>query len=463
MDWYPVIILCTGIGIVISLILGLRMNAFLALTVAAIVVSLMMPGEWPEKITRVGAAFGRVAGAIGIVIALAAIIGWCLMESGSARRIVNSLTDALGEKRTPAALMSSGFVLSVPVFFDTVFYLVIPVIRSLWRKKRRNYVLYLTAVVAGGAVTHSMVPPTPGPLFMANELKIDLGSMILFGAAVGIPMSIAGLYVCRWLDRRNPIEMRPYPGEIIDAEDDEDDDSAKLPSLFVSLLPIVLPVILISTNTVAGALAENGKLAENSPILSFASVLGNPAVALLIAATISLMVVFRYRSMSLQELSEGAEKALTSAGLVILITAAGGAFGGMLKESGIRETFGALIGEAGSISTITTLLSAAAVASLMKFAQGSGTVAMMTTASLFAAMGFTGEVLAFHPAYLACAIGSGSLIGDWMNNSGFWIFSKMGVLTPGETLRTWTILTAALGLTGIVVTVVAATAMPLAG
>ncbi len=456
MDLYPLLVLAVGVSVVIGLILGLRLNAFIALITAAFVVSFMAPGDPAEKVARVGAAFGSVAGAIGIVIALAAVIGWCLMESGAARRIVDSLTNALGEKRAPAALMSSGFALSVPVFFDTVFYLVIPVIRSLWRQKRKNYVLFLTAVVAGGAVTHSMVPPTPGPLFMANELGVDLGAMMLFGTLVGIPMALVGLRVCHWLDKKNPIEMRPYPGEETDAP--EEDADLQLPPLSISLLPIVLPVILISANTIA--VASFGQ-SDGSALRSVVSTLGNPSAALLISAAISLYIVSKYKGRSLAELGAGAEHALTSGGLVILITAAGGSFGAMLREAGIKDSFAALLGSAESVSTIATLLSAAGIASLIKFAQGSGTVAMITTASLFGAMGFTGDTLAFHPAYLACAIGSGSLIGDWMNNSGFWIFAKMGVLSPKETLRTWTVLTASLGATGIAVTLLAALVVPL--
>lgn len=450
----PILILLIGVALVIGLIIGLRINAFIALITAAIVVSLLAPGEPAEKIVRVGAAFGNVAGAIGIVIALAAVVGWCLMESGAARRIVGALTGALGEKRTPAALMGSGYVLSVPVFFDTVFYLVVPVIRSLWRQRRKNYVLLLTSVVAGGAVTHSMVPPTPGPLFMANELNIDLGVMMLVGGVIAIPMSVAGLFVCSWLDRKNPIEMRPYPGEEEKMESPE--DTRPDPPLLISLLPILLPVILIAANTIAKASGAS------QSVLDITGVLGNPSFALLISAAISLTMVAVYRGRTLTEISKGVEFAVTGAGLVILITAAGGSFGAMLREAGIKDSISALLGAPGSVSGIAILLAAFGIASLIKFAQGSGTVAMITTASMFAAMGFTGDALPFHAAYLACAIGSGSLVGDWMNNSGFWIFSKMGVLTPRETLRTWTVLTAALGLTGIAVTVLFSLILPMA-
>lgn len=462
MELYPLVVLAIGIAVVIGLILGLRINAFIALIVAAFVVSLLAPGELAVKIARVAQAFGSVAGAIGIVIALAAVIGKTLMDSGAAERIVRAMTGTLGEKRAPVALMSSGYILSVPVFFDTVFYLLIPLARSLWMKERKNYVVYITAIVAGAAVTHSLVPPTPGPLFMANALGVDLGTMILVGGAIGIPMSIAGLAVGRALNAWQPLEMRPNPGEA-EAMEARVVESV-LPPLWLSVLPVLLPVVLISSNTVASALAGPADAMTDGWRLAVGvtAVLGNPNLALMFSAAIGLGMVAVYRRRSLADLAQDTEHALMSGGVVILITAAGGAFGAMLREAGIQGPIQAMVGGAGTAAGATVLLSAAGVASLIKFAQGSGTVAMITTSSMFAAMGFTAATLGFHPVYLACAIGSGSLVGDWMNNSGFWIFAKMSGLTTEETLKTWTILTAAIGVTGIVVTLILAMLLPLA-
>ena len=460
MDLYPLFVLAIGIAIVIGLILALRINAFLALIVAAFVVSLMAPGELGTKITRVAQAFGSVAGSIGIVIALAAVIGKTLLDSGAAERIVRAMTGALGQTRTPLALMGSGYVLSVPVFFDTVFYLLVPIARSLWMTQRKNYVLHITAIVAGAAVTHSLVPPTPGPLFMASALGVDLGTMILVGALIGLPMSVVGLVVGGVLNRWYPLEMRPYPGEseTLDAPPVE----RALRPLWLAVLPVVLPVALISSNTLAVALAgpANAMTAGWKLAVGATAVIGNPNLALMFSAAIGLATVARYRGRSLSQLAEDTEQALMSGGVVILITAAGGAFGAMLREAGIQGPIQAMVGGAGTAGA-TVLLSAFGVASLIKFAQGSGTVSMITTSSMFAAMGFSAATLGFHPVYLACAIGSGSLVGDWMNNSGFWIFAKMGGLTTEETLRTWTLLTAAIGVTGTVVTLIAALIVPL--
>lgn len=460
MEFFPLVIMAIGIAVVLVLILGLRANAFIAMIVAAFVVSLLAPGELGGKIARAATAFGNVVGSIGIVIALASVIGKALLDSGAAQRIVRSLVGALGIKRAPAALVGSGFVLSIPVFFDTVFYLLIPIARSLWKTQRKNYILYITAIVAGGAVTHSLVPPTPGPLFVANALGIDLGLMILMGVIVGIPMACAGLAVCYLINRKMPVDMRPYPGEehLIDIPDED----RPLPPLWLSLAPVVLPVLLIAANTFAIALAGPAETmtAQWKQITGITGVIGNPNLALLLSTIIALATVAVWRKRSLQQLADDTENALMSGGVIILITAAGGAFGAMLREAGIQQPIQDMIGDGGG-SGIMILVSAFLVASLLKFAQGSGTVAMITTASMFAAMGFSALQLGFHPVYLGLAIGSGSLVGDWMNNSGFWIFSRMGGLTTGETLKSWSVVVATLGITGLFVTLGLSALLPL--
>jgi GntP family gluconate:H+ symporter len=449
----PIAILIIGVALLIAMIIVLRLNAFIALITTAIIVSLLSPGDFAEKVGRVGQAFGSVVGSIGIVIALAAIIGKCLMDSGAADRIVRSFLKALGEKRAPTALMLSGFVLSIPVFFDTVFYLLVPLARSLWRRTRKNYVLYVTAIVAGAAITHTLVPPTPGPLYMANELGIDVGVMMMMGLLVGLPTAALGVLVCKIINRRVDLPMRPYAGQ---AEPEPLDDD-QLPPFWISFAPIILPVILISMNTIAKALKVGGPMAHVTGIL------GHRDMALLLSAALAMFVLVHYRKLSFKELAKRAETALMSGGIIILITAAGGAFGAMLRQAGIKDWLEPLLGDQGQTVGTVILLMAFAVAVVMKFAQGSGTVSMITTVSMFVGMEVSSEMLGCNLVYLAMAIGSGSLVGDWMNNSGFWIFARMSVLTETETLKSWTILTAALGLIGLGFTLVLANLMPMVG
>lgn len=551
----PFFILFVGVAVVIGMIIGLRINAFIALISAALVVSFLAPGDIAEKVSRVASAFGGTAGGIGIVIALAAVIGKCLMDSGAADRIVQAFVRGMGEKRASWALTGSGFVLSVPVFFDTVFYLLVPLARSLYRSTKKHFLKYVLAISAGGAITHTLVPPTPGPLLMAQQLGVDLGIMMGIGALIGIPAAIAGLIFSAWLDKRMPIEMRPLPGE--EAEEEDAVDDRKLPGLFVSLLPILLPVAMIGTNTMLetrangeraaqveaseivdlagfnaaidasedGALAMlkgaipageratkeglatalNGQLKDRTafetgqnlgrsnlalvehanrtklesllpetilardvwetPARKAANVsklYGNANFALLVSAIVAVLLYVLNCRPTRKEFSDSLEHALMSGGLIILITAAGGAFGAMLAAAQIGPAIAGMFDTDGGSAGVALLFLAFGISALLKIAQGSTTVAVITASGMIAAM-IDGMQLGFHPVYLATAIGGGGLVGSWMNDSGFWIFSKMSSLTEAEALKSWTPMLAVLGITTFVTSVILSFVLPLAG
>lgn len=491
----PLIILGVGMAVVLGLIIGLKLNAFLALITAAMVVSLMgvglMGGDWWDSIARVATAFGKSAGGIGIVIGMAAVIGKCMLDSGAADRIVRAFVRLFGEKRSPVALMGSGYVLAIPVFFDTVFYLLVPLARSLYRRTHKRYLLYVLAIACGGAITHTLVPPTPGPLVMATTLGFDVGLMILVGGLVALPSAAAGLIFSDLLDRWMPIPMRsigeqPEPEPLKDSE---------LPSLWLSLLPVVLPVLLISTNTVVETTAKslirkeliqqkvemqpeeiNGKINEllrtpdaitNATAKKLANcagvtnVFGNANFALLVSTIIAIWTLVKQRGLSRGETAAAVETALMSGGVIILITAGGGAFGAMLKAAEVGEAIKILFAGPGG-GGMSMLLLAFGVSAVLKVAQGSSTVAMITGSAMLAGIA-SPEALGFHPVYLATAIGGGSLVGSWMNDSGFWIFAKMSGLTETEALRSWTIMLIVLGTVSLGVTMALATLMPLAG
>jgi H+/gluconate symporter-like permease len=582
----PLIILAVGIAIVIGMIVVLRINAFLALITAAIVVSLLAPGEFAEKISRVATAFGSTAGKIGIVIALAAVIGKCLIDSGAADRIVRMFVRLLGEKRCPISLMSSGFVLSIPVFFDTVFYLLIPLARSMHRQTKRSYILLILAMGMGATITHSLVPPTPGPLIIAETLRIDLGMMIMIGLLCAAPTAMVMLFVISWFAKLVDIPMRPIEGS--EPEPDPLPDE-KLPSLLAAMLPIILPLVLISAHTVAKTLAnaehaarlttddvsswqdfsatlagssgdtntpegtlfgllpeETRQIASQGTTLSpedqatlqadlnnllgepttslaereafaglalsdeaqawvkkaagstsraevervnrlyleqafpnliqshvwetprrqttyITSVLGNANLAMMVSAAIALYVLWRQRKPSRVQLSKMVEHSLMSAGVIILITSGGGAFGAMLKQAQVGDAIQALLtGETTQqLGGIHLLLMGFLVAFLLKFAQGSTTVSMITTSAMMAGMIGTPEAIGYHPVYVAAAIGFGAQCGNWMNDSGFWVFAKMGGLTEIEGLKTWTFMVGVMTIVGLVFTILFATVLPL--
>ncbi|UCD59071.1 MAG: gluconate permease, partial [Candidatus Hydrogenedentota bacterium] len=330
------------------------------------------------------------------------------------------------------------------------------------RRTGRHYLKYALAIAAGGVITHSLVPPTPGPLFMAANLGIDIGVMIIAGALVALPAAFVGMVLAGWFDKRMNIPLRPIgTGE----PEPEPFDDSQLPALSISLLPILLPVVLISANTIVDVFAKTA--AEGSPLRQFAdvtAVLGNVNLAMLLAAAIAMWMLKSKRQLNLAQLSKVVEGSLMSGGIVILITAGGGAFGAMLKAAevgpAIKELFGQ--GSAEATGGIMLLILGAIIASIMKISQGSGTVAMITASSMIAAMIPSMDSLGYHPAYLATAIGGGSMICSWMNDSGFWIFVKMTGLSEAEGLKSWTLLLAIMGLAAVVVSLILAVALPLA-
>ena len=454
---HPFLILFIGMIIILGAIIGLRLNAFLALVVAAIAVSFLAPGEQGLKIARVAEAFGKTAGSIGIVIALAAIIGTAMTESGAADRIVNGFLSVLGEKRDAVALGATAFILSLPVFFDTVFFLLAPLARSMYGRTNRNYLKYLLAMSASGVATHTLVPPHPGPLAVADTLGVDLGVMILMGIVVALPGAIVGFLFGTWVDRRMPIVMRPIPGAELTHQ-----EAGPLPALLPALLPVVMPVLLISFGTMIDAMRvwAPSYAATWAAIRPFSSVIGNPNFALLLSAGAAMLLFARQRRPSREQMAGMVESSLMGAGVVILIVAAGGAFGAMLQAAQIGPAIQKLFTSSGLGSGLSILFLAFAVSAVLKVAQGSSTVAMITTAGMMSAI-IHGITLPFHPVYLGTSIAAGSLMGSWMNDAGFWVFSKIGGVTEVETLRSWTPLLMIVGITSMATTLLMATFLPM--
>lgn len=449
----PLSILAVGVAIVLGMILALRLNAFFALITAALVVSLLAPGDLAIKAARVADAFGMTAGKIGISIAMAAVIGSAMTASGAADRIVGAILWLMGQRRAATALAASGYVLSIPVFFDTVFYLLCPLARSTYRRTGKNYLRYLLALGAGGTATHTLVPPTPGPLASAQNLGVDIGLMMLVGAAVGIPSTIAGLAYAAWIDRRMPLATPP----VFDDREQLPHEHALLPGLFMSLLPILLPVVLIAGHAVAVQVDPEGFADGN---LAWLAVAGNPNIALMLSAALSMITYVMRRRPSKKDVSAMVEESLLGAGVIVLITAAGGAFGAMLKQANVGGAVEAIFSSEQQSTGLAMLLLAFAMASMMKLSQGSTTVAMITASGMMNAM-IVDESLGYHRVYIGAAIGCGAMVAAWMNDSGFWVFCRMGGLSESEGLRSWTPLTSIMGFAGMGATVALAMIWPL--
>ena len=475
----PLIILLIGMVVVLGGILALRLHAFLALLLGALAVALLTPTAALEQYAakqvedqkftqkeaesfpkqsvgkRIADRFGATATKIGILIAMAAIIGKCMLESGAADKIVRASLRIVGVERAPVAFLGSSFLLAIPVFFDTVFYLMIPLGKSAALRNAKKYGVYVLAILAGGTMAHSLVPPTPGPLFVASELGVDVGKMILGGLLVGSCASFVGYQYVKWANNRWPIPLRDSAeAPLADLEKTSQIDENKLPSLWLSLLPIVLPVVLIAGGTFLKSpwLKENASLDFLRPLFGF---FGDKNVALITSAAIAMATVVWIKRTNLKELASSMQEALASGGLIILITSAGGGFGGILQQSGIAERVKEL---APSSQSLWILVIAFFATAIVRAAQGSATVAMITAVGILSGFGNAG--LGFDPVYLALAIGCGSKPFAWMNDSGFWVISRMSGMTEKETLRTVTVLLTIVGFVGLFVTLLLAAVAP---
>jgi len=475
------VVLGVGIAFIVVSIAWFKLNAFLALILAAILVGLLSPKplsdgkEAPGRPAKSQAVlalelatteFGATAGSIGVVIALAAVIGQCLMESGAADKITRRFLAVLGERRAGVALLASGYFLSIPVFFDTVFYLLVPLARALRARTGRDYVLYVMAICAGGVVTHSIVPPTPGPLAMVENLNLNLGTAIGLGFLIGLPVSVAGgIWYSGFMNRRLAIPLRDAPGSSRqELEALARKPESELPGFFVSILPVVLPVVLITGDAVLKALAAQGTIDPAAPgtrrILDTSGFLGDRTFSLLLATGIASWVLLRQNRLTLAQLRDKLEPALLSAGLIILITSAGGAFGKMLARTGIGDALRDASGAAAG-GGLKFIFLAWGIAVVMKLAQGSGTVSMLTSSAIMASIVGTGGDLPYHRVYVYSAVAFGSLGVSWMNDSGFWVVCKLSGFTEAETLRTWTGLLFFLACLGLLEVIVLCQAFPL--
>ncbi len=467
----PIAIILVGAAVVLFCIIRLKLHAAISLLLAALVTAMLTSPDLIRAFAeqngmasaealafskvglgkRLATAFGNTSAKIGILIALASVIGAALMRSGAAERIIRGLLGLFGTKNTGVALLSGSFTLAIPVFFDTVFYLMIPLVKSLSVRDPKKFSLYLMVVIAGGVMAHSLVPPTPGPLFVAEEMGIDLGVMIVGGIAVGMVTIAAGYLYARWANLRWDLPLRDTPDiRVEELRQFSGKTVQELPSLGLSLLPIVLPILLITGNTFSGMVLD-----EQALVYRVLSSIGDANIALFISAIIALYLLWKQLK-DTKAFQKHITEALSSAGMIILITAAGGTFGQMMQQTGI----GIQVGELAANYQVALLPMAFLITALVRSAQGSATVAMVTAIGVMS--GVVTTDLAFHPVYIALAIGCGSKIFAWMNDSGFWIITKMSGMEVDETIRHFSFLLVAMALAGLLAVMVLSVLFPFA-
>lgn len=437
LDYNLLMAVFAGIFVLLVLILRFKIQAFIALLIASIVVGVVSGMPPKELITTIQQGMGNTLGFVALVVGLGAMFGAILEHSGGAEALATHLLSKFGEKRASWALMLAGFFIAIPVFFDVAFIILVPLVYSLQRKTKKSLLLYAIPLLAGLAITHSFIPPTPGPVAVADILKADLGWVILFGFITGIPTAIiSGPLFAKYISKRVHIDAP----KLVDNSNQE----KVYPAVGLIIAIIGIPILLIVANTIL-----------NSPLISdefigtntkeWMAMLGNPFVALIIANLIAWYLLGIKRGVDKKELLKISTKAMAPAGIIILLTGAGGVFKQTLINTGTGDMLASYFAEAG----ISMLFFGFFIAAIVRILQGSATVAMITAAGITAPLLITGAVTEIDKALLVIAIASGASIMSHVNDSGFWLVGNYLNLTEKETFRSWTMMTTILALVGL--------------
>ncbi|MBN1107533.1 MAG: gluconate transporter [Bacteroidales bacterium] len=441
---YILFIVATGVSLLLLMVLKFRLNAFIALLVTSILVGILagMPAE--KILSSIEEGMGGTLGFIAVVVGLGAIFGQMLESSGGARAFAHSLLRKFGKGKASWALMLSGFVIGIPVFLDVGFIILIPIVYALARDAKRSVLFYAIPLLAGLAVTHTMVPPTPGPVAVANILDVDIGWVVLFGILTGIPTAIiAGPVFGRFIAGK--IKIDP-PATFAEHHDNDGDSQKELPSFISIALIIMTPLLLILTGTFI-KLGITNEWIRRSLLTDILVFIGHPFTALIIATFLSMILCIRNK-MSGQTILDLSTKALGPAGIIILVTGAGGVLKQILIDSGI----GQILAESLSDSSVPLVLLGWSLAALVRITQGSATVAMITAAGIMAPILPVFSLSQPAVAIIVVAIAAGATILSHVNDSGFWIVSKYLGMNEKQTLQSWTVMETIIAVTGLAIT-----------
>lgn len=437
--------LAIGIAVLIFLVLKTKVQAFLALIICTVIVGVVggMPllnttieVDGVEKtfgiINSITSGFGGTLGSIGIIIGFGVMMGQIFEVTGAAKRMAYTFLKLFGKKREEEALALTGFLVSIPIFCDSGFVVLAPIAKAISRATKKSFIGLGVALAAGLVITHSLVPPTPGPLGVCGIFGIDVGSFILLTIILALPMTIACIAYSRLYLSKKYYRIPNEDGEVVEAPYRESDydgafamDMSGVPGALESFMPLLVPIVLILINTVATAVGATTGIME---ILIF---LGQPIVAVGIGLLVAIFTLGRKldRHTCLSEM----EKGMMSAGIIMLVTGGGGALGQIIKDSGL----GNFMAEGLAQTAIPIVVLPLLISTAMRFIQGSGTVAMTTAASISAPIIIASGASPLLGA-IACCVGS--LFFGYFNDSYFWVVNRtLGVSEAKDQLRVWSV------------------------
>ena len=424
--------LVIGIFLLILLVLKTKTHPFMALIITSTVTGLIGGMTPTNVVDAITGGFGETLAASGIVIGFGVMLGRILEVSGASERLAYTFIRWLGKHREEWAMAATGYVISIPVFVDAAFVILTSLVKSISRSTGKSVISIGVALAVGLVVTHSLVPPTPGPLGVAGIFKVDLGQMIFWGLLLGVPIVISGVIYAKWLGKKiyqipdetgtewerpeKPLNMDEY----IQIQEEKN-----LPSITKSMMPIILPIILIFLNTLVSALNFEGAVVE------YIQLLGSPIIAIAIGLILAVytLTIDLSNSEAIQRMEEG----IKDSGAILLVVGGGGALGQVVTASGAGD----YIANALASTAIPLVLLPFVIASIIRIIQGNGTVAMITAAAISAPILSGSDVNMVLAALAAC---SGSMVFSYFNDSLFWVVNRMlGIKEVKEQLLVWSV------------------------
>lgn len=428
-----------GLVILLVLIIKFKIQAMVAILIGAIAIGLIAGMPFGDIINAVNDGIGNTLKGIALLVGLGSMFGAILETSGGAQSIAVTMVKKFGDEKAAWALGITGLVIAMPVFFDAGLIILIPLAFSLAKRTKKSSLFYAIPLLAGLAVGHAFIPPTPGPVLVATMLNVGLGWVILVGILCGtVAMIVAGPVFGAFCGKKYNIAIPEHVASQADFEE------SKLPSFGTIVGIIMIPLVLIILDSLAGVIPA---MAPLSGVLGF---LGEPFVALLIATVVAMYLLGTRHGYSNEELEKVMTKSLEPTGLILLVTASGGVLRYMLQYSGLGE----VIGNAVASAALPMVVVAFIVAALVRISVGSATVAMTMAAGIVAAMPGIAEL---SPLYLACvtaAVAGGATVCSHFNDSGFWLVKSLIGMDEKTTLKTWTIMETLVGGTGFLVALI---------
>ncbi|MCC9595962.1 MULTISPECIES: GntP family transporter [unclassified Rubrivivax] len=434
-----------GIALLLLMIIRWQVHAFVAMMLVSLLVALAVGMPIGDIISTLIAGMGGTLGSVAILVALGAMLGRMIEVSGGAANLAGRFTQILGPKRVPAALTAAALVLAIPVFFDVGFIILVPIVYGFCKAAKVDPVKFGLPVAGIMLAVHVVVPPHPGIVGGSAVLSADVGWVTIFGLLICLPLGVLAQVVAKWLNRRR-YEMLPTTAEQFarfGAEAEPGTAKLHAPGVGVVLTLILVPLALIMIGTTGATLLPKGDPVRN--VLAF---IGAPIFALMVAIGLSFWLVARRLGWSMARTNEVMESALPPAATVILVTGAGGVFAKVLTASGI----GAALSTSIAAAHLPLILAGFVISLVLRAAQGSATVAILTTCGLLAEAITGGGYSPLQVALLTVAIGFGGLGLSHVNDSGFWIVTRYLGLSVADGLRSWTVLTTVLGVAGFLLT-----------